>query len=327
MNIRWGILSAANIAFEQVVPAIRRSIRSEVIAIASNSEYKMQRFQIPTMYKNYDELLQDDRIDAVYIPLPNALHANYIIEAVRNKKHVLVEKPIALFSSEMDAIEQILHSSNSIVLEAFMYQHHEQHAQVKKWLREEKIGVIKHLKAHFSWQIEDKNDIRLSKKLGGGALFDVGCYCMHAFTTIFNFKPKQISYIQTEANDVDLTGICTMIDSKQVTATFVCSMNMPFYDMYEAIGDNGSIRVEHSFRPDFAPNGEGIVTLFGPNREIIEKITFKDDQYLRQIEFFEKVIENPLLMQPMWNASKKNTFYLEQAYASLKNNKTIILED
>lgn len=326
MTIKWGILGAANIAFEQVVPAIRRSKSSEVVAIASNSKHKVDRFQLNTVYDSYDELLNDEKIDAVYIPLPNELHATYVIKAIQAGKHALVEKPITATIDHLKEIIVVQEATSKVVLEAFMYQYHAQHKKVKEMLKNGYIGEIKHIRAHFSWQIEDLDDIRLNPSLGGGALNDVGCYCMHAITQILEFTPVSIHYLKTEGEQVDLTGVCTMINKDGQSATFVCSMNMPFYDMYEIIGTKGSIRVEHSFRPDLAWDGKGRITVFGENRELLHDYKIEDDQYLRQIEQFEHCIEHPIQAKKQLEASVKNITYLQKAYESLEKQKLLSLE-
>lgn len=327
MELKWGILSAANIAFDQVVPAIRKSPTSKVTAIASKSKFKVERFQIQTVYDSYEELLADETLDSIYIPLPNELHAKYVIKALEADKHVLVEKPLAVNAEQVEEIISAQHNTQKIVLEAFMYQYHAQHNFVKTFIDKGELGDIKHIKAHFSWQIEDENDIRLKANLGGGALNDVGCYCMHVITQVLKFQPSHIQYIQTEGRDVDLTGVCTMFDQHGVTATFVCSMNMPFYDMYEIIGTKGSIRVEHSFRPDLSHDKKGHITIFDENHKVVEKHTIEDDQYLRQVEEFERCINNPDRAKQHLEASIENMMYLQKAHESLNNRILIALEE
>ncbi|WP_339175186.1 Gfo/Idh/MocA family oxidoreductase [Solibacillus sp. FSL R5-0691] len=319
MELKWGILSAANIAFEQVVPAIKKSPTSKVTAIASKSITKVERFQIQTAYDSYEELLADEKLDSIYIPLPNELHAKYVVKALEAGKHVLVEKPLAVNLEQVEEVIAAQHETEKVVLEAFMYQHHAQHNIVKAFIDKGELGDIKHIKAHFSWQIEDENDIRLKANLGGGALNDVGCYCMHVITQILKFQPSHIHYIKTEGQDVDLTGVCTMVDQYGVTATFVCSMNMPFYDMYEIIGTKGSIRVEHSFRPDLSYDKKGHITIYDENRKIIEEHKIEDDQYLRQIEEFERCINNPDVAKQYLESSIQNMKYIQKAHESLNN--------
>ncbi|MGA4516716.1 Gfo/Idh/MocA family protein [Solibacillus silvestris] len=327
MELNWGILSAANIAFDQVVPAIRKSPTSKVSAIASQSKFKVERFQIQTVYDSYEELLADDTLDSIYIPLPNELHAKYVIKALEAGKHVLVEKPLAVNIEQVEEVITAQNKAQKVVLEAFMYQHHAQHDFVKAIIDKGELGDIRHIKAHFSWQIEDENDIRLKANLGGGALNDVGCYCMHVITQILKFQPSHIQYIQTEGQDVDLTGVCTMFNQHGVTATFVCSMNMPFYDMYEIICTKGSIRVEHSFRPDLSPDKKGHITIFDENRKVIEKHMIEDDHYLRQVDEFERCINNPERTQQYLEASFQNIKYLQKAHESLNNRMLITLEE
>src|SRR5699024_10533409 len=166
-NIKWGVLGAANIAYEEVVPAIRRLDNSEIVAVASRNKEKAKRFETPKIYDSYDELLLDDQIDAIYIPLPNALHKQWSIKAMKSKKHVMVEKPAALTVNDVNEIKQVAKENNVIFMEAFMYQFNSMHEYVEQIIDGGKIGSINYVKAHFSFKLENSNDIRMDKSLGG----------------------------------------------------------------------------------------------------------------------------------------------------------------
>ncbi|HAQ06782.1 MAG TPA: gfo/Idh/MocA family oxidoreductase, partial [Bacillus bacterium] len=142
-KIKWGILSTANIALTQVIPAIQRSAKAEVEAIASSNgkaEVAAAKLNIPRAYETYEELLQDPNIDAVYIPLPNSLHRKWVLEAARHGKHVLCEKPAALNAEEMIEMDRYCKEQNVLFMEAFMYQFHPQHERVKEIIASGEIG-------------------------------------------------------------------------------------------------------------------------------------------------------------------------------------------
>ncbi|GAA0318389.1 Gfo/Idh/MocA family oxidoreductase [Oceanobacillus oncorhynchi subsp. oncorhynchi] len=324
-KINWGILGAANIAYEQVVPAIRRSERAFVSAVASRTKEKAERFNTPEIYDTYEEMLNDDSIDAVYIPLPNALHKEWAVKALNAEKHVLLEKPAALTAEEMVEIKAAADENNVIFIEAFMYQYHQQHQRVKELLDSKIIGEFRHLKAHFSWMLHHENDIRLNQELGGGAMWDVGCYGVHAVTQIFGMKPIKVSMSGNIHPDyhVDLTSTTVFIDEQHRTAEVSASMELPFIDRYEAIGPKGSLLVESAFRPDVSADQRGKVTVKDIDGNIILLETFQSDQYLNQIEHFQDcIIEGK---KPIYDAedSIEITRYIERSYQSLYNDSVL----
>src|SRR5690625_4811657 len=130
-QVKWGVLGAANIAFTQIVPAIRRSENGEVIAIASRDVEKAKKFNTTKTFDSYNEMLSDKEIDAVYVPLPNSLHKEWAIKAMDAKKHVLVEKPATLSVKEMEEMKEAANRNRVILMEAYMYQFHPQHSYVK----------------------------------------------------------------------------------------------------------------------------------------------------------------------------------------------------
>ncbi|MDQ1000756.1 xylose dehydrogenase (NAD/NADP) [Neobacillus niacini] len=320
-KIRWGILSAANIAYDELVPALRRSARAEVAAVASKSTGKAERFNPPVIYDNYEELLDDSSINAVYIPLPNSLHATWAVEAMKKGKHVLLEKPATLTEAEMNFIKETAENNNVVFMEAFMYQFHRQHKRAKELLQSGVIGEYRHVKAHFSWMLDDGGDIRLNRELGGGAMRDVGCYGLHAVTQIVGFKPIQISMtgsIHPEYG-VDTTSTCVLMDNKNRIAEVSASIELPFINRYEIIGEKGSITVDSSFRPDVSDDKFGKITVKDSNSNVICFERIKDDQYLNQVEHFHDCILTGGL--PSYNAghSLEMARYLEKAYQSLQN--------
>lgn len=320
-KIRWGILSAANIAYDQILPALRRSDRAEVVAIASRSEGRAERFNIPTIYKEYDQLLDDPKIDAVYIPLPNALHTEWSIKAAKKGKHILLEKPAALTSAEVKDIQVAVLENNVVFMEAFMYQFHKQHQRVKELLDSNYIGEYLHVKAHFSWMLDDPNDIRLKPDLGGGALWDVGCYGIHAMSQIIGMKPTKVTMagkIHPEYK-VDTLSTCVFTDDKGRTAEITASVELPFINRYEIIGPKGTILVDSSFRPDVSPDHFGKVIVKDHHNQTVLYEAYEDDQYLKQIEHLHDCILNGLQPRYSIEDSLQVIHYIEKSYESLNN--------
>lgn len=320
-NVNWGILSAANIAFEQMVPALRRSKNSKVVAIASKTKAKAERFNIETIYETYEELLNDSNVDVVYIPLPNALHKEWIIKAAKAGKHVVVEKPAVLTAKDMDDIINVLNQTKTLFIEGFMYQYHKQHCEVKRLLNGDAIGEITHIKTHFSFLLQDREDIRMNKALGGGAFWDVGCYGMHAVTQLLNFEPKHykmLSKIDAE-KQVDLTSTCLMMDSQGRTAEVSASFEMPFENRYEIFGSEGIIVAEYAFRPDVSQTGAAIIKVLDVDGHEQSSKVFKDDQYVNQVEYFNECVLNGT--KPKYSAenTKEMIELIESCYDSMYN--------
>ncbi|MGM0777948.1 MAG: Gfo/Idh/MocA family protein [Bacillota bacterium] len=326
-KIRWGIISAANIAYDELVPALRRSNRADVVAVASNSKDKAKRFNTPVIYEDYDQLLDDSSIDAVYIPLPNSLHSEWAVKALKKRKHVLLEKPAALNEAEMREIKIAAEENEVVFMEAFMYQFHSQHKRVKELLDSGAIGEYRHIKAHFSWMLEDDGDIRLKRELGGGAMRDVGCYGLHAVTQMIGFKPIRLSMtgkVHPEKG-VDTTSTCILLDKENRLAEVSASMELPFINRYEIIGSEGSITVDSSFRPDVSNDQFGKVTVRDHNGNVLLFERFKDDQYLNQVEHFHDCVCKGAA--PAYNAahSLEMARYLEKCYESLNRNSVLTI--
>ena len=179
-KIRWGVLGCARIARENLIPAMQRSSNSEFHAIASREESKLAdsraRFNVAKTFRSYDELLRDPEVDAVYIPLPNSLPREWTIKAAQNGKHVLCEKPLALNAAECHEMIAACAANRVTLMEAFMYRYTDRTRQVLDVLRSGVLGEIKFISSTFRLLLANQASIKLKPELGGGALYDVGCY-------------------------------------------------------------------------------------------------------------------------------------------------------
>jgi xylose dehydrogenase (NAD/NADP) len=297
-KIKWGILSTAKIAIEQLIPAIKRSSNGEVYAIASSSgkaKRIAEQFQIPVVYESYEALLADPTIDAVYIPLPNNMHYEWVIKTAKTKKHVLCEKPAALNAGQVEEMLLACHKNGVIFMEAFMYRFHPQHEKVKELIKENAIGNVKAMRAFFSFNMDDREgNIRLNPNLGGGALYDIGSYCINSLRNILGTEPLSIEALgELNEDGVDTSTAAVLVFPNNVFATFTCSFDAEMKNEYEIIGTKGSIRIPHAYRPDLQ-NGRGIVQLFNENG--YKEFTITADQYLLEVEHFAECIltkQNP----------------------------------
>lgn len=321
-KVRFGILSTAKIAEKQLVPALNEAVNAELTAVASQSgkeKEAAQRWGAPFHYDDYRTLLKDPDIDAVYIPLPNSLHQKWAIEAMKNGKHVLLEKPAALNSDDIIAISSTAKEYNVQWMEAFMYQFHPQHTYVKKLIQDGAIGKIKRFRSHFSFPLDLTSDnIRLNKELGGGALFDVGCYCVHASRDLLDEEPLKVfsnaRKLTEDGVDISSTSILTF---EEADAVIDCSFDEPPSNYYEIIGTKGKIEVPHAFRPDENPDqGEGIVILKDANSQIVNEKRLGGNPYTLQVEHFADCVLQD--KEPRYNGEKSynNMKVIEALYRS-----------
>ncbi|MEW4263258.1 Gfo/Idh/MocA family oxidoreductase [Priestia megaterium] len=293
-HVRWGVLSTAQIAQNELLPAYIKAMNAEATAIASsNIKVKgiSRKFRVPKMYDSYDKLLEDPDIDAVYIPLPNALHSHWVKKAAKKGKHVLCEKPAALTFKEAEEMIKICKENDVMFMEAFMYQFHPQHQRVREIIDSGEIGELKTMKASLSSYLENQDgNIRMNGELGGGSLYDMGCYCIHAIQTLLRSKPKKVFASMGKDHDgqVDIFVTGLMEFDNGMTAIFDAAMNRTVIDYYEIIGTKGSIQVPRAFAPQLF-NGEALILIHTQNGKYREEKVF-GDQYKLQVEYFSRCI-------------------------------------
>jgi predicted dehydrogenase len=292
--VRWGILSTAKIGRTQVIPAMQKGEFTEVAAIASNDLAKARQtagqLGIPKSYGSYDELLADADIDAVYIPLPNHLHVPYTLQALKAGKHVLCEKPIALNADEaaelFEATKQYPHLK---VMEAFMYRFHPQWLQAKQIVDSGTLGQVKHIQAFFSYYNIDAGNIRNKPETGGGALMDIGCYCVSFPRFIFGSEPgRVVGLIDRDPvfkTDTLTSGLLDFGEGK--SAAFTCSTQLEPYQRVNIIGAKGRLEIEI---PCNAPI-DAPCKLWLQRDKVIEEIkTETANQYTLQGDAFSRAI-------------------------------------
>jgi len=253
-TVKWGVLGTANIARAAVIPALHAAENSAVTAVASRQPDTAAAFAkangISTAYGSYEELLQDPAIQAVYIPLPNSLHKTWTIRAVEAGKHVLCEKPLALTADECMEMKAAADKAGVLLMEAFMYRFHPRTEKVREMVATGSIGSLSAIEAAFTFRLTRPDNIRFSPELGGGALMDVGCYCVNVIRTMAGSEPGRVSAYETSApSGVDgrLTGMMMFDDGVQ--AHFDCSLTDERRERYLLAGADGFLEVERAFLP------------------------------------------------------------------------------
>ena len=250
--VRWGVLGAANIALQKVIPAMQHSAHTPVVAIASRNLAKAQAaaklLGIARAYGSYDELLADPDVEAIYNPLPNHLHVPWTIRAAEAGKHVLCEKPLALTADEARTLLDVRDRAGVQIAEAFMVRAHPQWAAVRELVAEGRIGEVRHVAGHFSYYRRDPDNIRSRVDWGGGALMDVGCYPITLSRWIFDEEPREvISMIDRDPDmGIDrLTSALLCFPSGQATLT--CATQLVPHQSVQVYGTEGRIAIEIPF--------------------------------------------------------------------------------
>ncbi len=321
-------MGTAHIATEQVIPAILTSQYGQVRAIASRHIQKAQKvadhFGITVSYGSYEELLADDDIDAVYIPLPNHLHVKWAISALEAGKHVLVEKPIGLSSTEA---KKLLNASQKHphlkVMEAFMYRHHPQWTKTKELVDQGAIGDIKTIQSSFSFFEDDPNSIVNKKEWGGGSLMDIGCYSISLSRFIYGSEPKSIAaiidYHPEFKVDVLASGI---LEFDQGTSIFFSSTQLADNQQLQIFGTKGNIKMELPFNPSIDLPAKIWLEKEGK----VETITLDIcNQYTIQADLFAlAIINNAPVPTPLEDAIY-NMIIIEKMKESNKKGQRILL--
>ena len=281
--LRWGLLSTARIN-RALIPPLRASARSELIAVASraieNARAYAAEWSIPRAYGSYDELLADPEIDVVYNPLPNSLHAEWTIKAAHAGKHVLCEKPLALSTDEVDAMEAAARQAGVVVAEAFMYRHHPQTLKVKELVDSGAIGALRLVRGSFTFNLTRRADVRLDPALGGGSIWDVGCYPISCARYVVGAEPVEVSGWQVAGpGGVDETFVGQMRFANGAHAQFDCGFRAPFRTHVEIVGSEGTISMRHPFKPGL---DERITVTRGDDVQII--VVPGEELYIGEVE-------------------------------------------
>ena len=252
-SLRWGLLSTARIN-RAVIPPIRKSKRSTLLAVASrhqaSAEEFAQKWDIPRTHPSYDALLADPEIDVIYNPLPNSLHAEWCIRAVRAGKHVLCEKPLAISLAEVDEMRAASAQTGKVITEAFMYRHHPQTLRVKEILDSGTIGNLHLIRGAFTYIASRPNDVRFDPALGGGCVWDVGCYPISYARAMVGLEPEEVFGWQIlSPAGVDINFVGQMKFPGDIYAQFHASFITPYAPFMEIIGDQGTLYIPTPFVP------------------------------------------------------------------------------
>ena len=250
-RVRWGLLSTARIN-ERLIPAIRASARCELVAVGSHggrekAQQYAAKWNIPRAHGSYESLLADPNVDAVYISLPNALHAEWAVKAAEAKKHILCEKPLALTVAEVDRMAQAAERHGVVLQEAVMMRYHPQTIELRKRLADGVIGDVRLIRGVFTFTLARPGDIRLDPALGGGSIWDLGSYPVSFMRTMLRADPVEVHGWKTTGNKgsgVDLSFSGQMRFAGGTLTQFFSSFEaVPQADV-DLIGSAGRIHLD-----------------------------------------------------------------------------------
>ncbi|BDE08029.1 deoxyfructose oxidoreductase [Vulcanimicrobium alpinum] len=302
-RIRWGVLSTANIGLKRFIPGAAASRNGVVTAIASRDAARARdaatRLGIAHAYGSYEELLADPEIDAIYNPLPNSLHAEWTLATASAGKHVLCEKPLAIDAAQAQQMIDGCRERGVLLMEAFMYRFHPQHARVRALRDAGAIGELRAVRSAFTFQLEPfpPQNVRLRSELAGGALMDVGCYAVNAARMLFGEEPQwasaQWDHRAEFGVEVTLAGVLGFSDARM--AAFDCGFRAWGQGSYAAVGTRGQIDVPNAF----VPNGETTIVVSDGSGRRTETVPAVDQYQLEAEEFADAILnDRPLRIPP-----------------------------
>jgi D-xylose 1-dehydrogenase (NADP+, D-xylono-1,5-lactone-forming) len=299
-KIKFGILGCSSIAEKSMIPAIKNSTNSQLEMLGSQSTNKAAKFGKKfscKVYGNYEEVLENDEIDAVYISLPPSLHEKWIIKAAKFGKHIICEKPTALSTKSAEKIIKECKKNHVRVIENFAFRYHPQQEKVLELIKKKSIGKISSFYGNYSFNLNvSQNNFRLNKKLGGGVLNDVAGYLICANRLIFNEKPISVFCNLQYERGIDVSG---NIHIQYKDKNSICSFSYKnyFQSFYNIFGEKGVLKAEKSF--NIRKDMKSVITIEKENK--LKIINVKAcDKFTKLTEIFCNEISNSNI--------KKNNF-------------------
>ena len=322
--LRWGVVSTANIGRAAVIPAIQAAANGRLVAVASRSHDRAAAFaaehDIPRHHGRYEALLDDPEIDAVYVPLPNSLHREWVVRAAAAGKHVLCEKPLALTEAQCLEMAAAARASGVRLMEAFMYRFHRRTRRVLERIEAGDIGEPRIIRSSFTFRLTRPDNIRWDPDLGGGALMDVGCYCVNVSRTMARAEPVGVQATATWTErgvDSELVGALRFADG--TVAHFDCALTLARNERYEIAGTEGVIEVPQSFLPGTA---DVPIHLHRGREGTTTETVDGEDEYRAMVEHFgASVLEGRAFDYPVDEAAR-NMRVIEGLYRSARSGGT-----
>jgi len=285
-KVRWGVLGCANFAWRKTIPAMLETPSVELVGVASRTMAKAEtfraQFKLARAYGSYEEMLADPQIDAVYVPLPNGLHAEWTIKALGQGKHCLSEKPFASNAAEAERVAGAASASGLFATEGFMWRLHSQHLRAQEIIHSGAIGAVRLVRSAFSFLIPQEPNVRLVPGLAGGSVMDVGCYPISAARFYFAAEPIRAfargSIDPRTQVDMAMSGV---LEFPAGPALIDCAFSLPYRTEVEIVGEKGRILIPKPWLPE----PEAIIEVDGKKDKLPP-----ENQYIKQFECFSRCI-------------------------------------
>ncbi len=323
-TVKWGILSCSRVAKNRWIPAMQQVAGCQIAAISSRDATKSKnwakQFHIAKSYGDYEEMIRDPQLDAIYIGLPNTLHYQWALKCLTMGKHVLCDKPLAMTSKQVEHLYQTAKDQNLLLYEPYVNAYHSQYDQIKQWIDQERIGNIKLIRVGFSFYFDRPGDIRYNPDLGGGSLMDLGCYCVSLIRRILNKEPVQITASQViHPMGVDWSTFAQLAFDKDVVTSFDCSFGYHGGQFLHIVGSKGSIESDVPFR------AESPVEVILKNSQDVLSISFEpENTYVKCLQKFQEKLHNDNFDDQFAIFSINNSKVLEKiALAALKSQRPL----
>jgi D-xylose 1-dehydrogenase (NADP+, D-xylono-1,5-lactone-forming) len=318
-RLRWGILGAARIARKALIPAIRASSNGVLAAVASRDAERARSLARESgavrWHGSYGALLDDPEVDAVYVPLPNALHRPWAMSAAVAGKHVLCEKPMALDAAECREMEAVAAAHGVKLMEAFMYRFHPRIEGLRELVRSGRIGEVRTVRSAFTFHLTRPGDVRLDAALGGGALMDVGCYCVNVSRLVMGAEPVEAQSRATWTPggvDAELTGLLRFASG--ALAHFDCALTLERRELCEVAGTDGWLALPSTFVPG---NAEATIHEHRGDEQRVHAFPGVDPYRIMVERFAESVLEDAPVPCPAEDAAH-NMRAIEALYRSAR---------
>jgi len=314
-KIGWGILGAARVN-ERLMPAIAQSNMGELIAVGSRRPGASKECLLKNLpeyedkvscFDGFDQVISHEKIDAIYIPLANEEHTEVALKAIRAKKHVLIEKPMAIKSEEVRILIEEAKKNNVEIMEGFMYAFHPQFDRIINTIKSNILGDISYAHSMFSFPIQPARFYRIDRSMenGGGALWDIGPYAIHTIRQCFKENPKRVQAIaklNEHGADISTSGLIDFGNSKR--ATFDISFECTRRSEFEAFGTMGRVKCPTVWKPE---DKQAKIIINTESSGLTEEVVPAANHFVLEINHFNKIISSdiePKLSNEdaLWNA-------------------------
>ena len=302
-TVRWGVLGCSGIGKSRTIPGLLACENAELYAIAGRNEEKLKAYAEPfapkKLYTDYQALLDDENVDAVYLPLPNGIHMEWVKKAAAAGKHILGEKPMALTEEQVREMFAAAKEHGVLLEEAYAYRHAQLVQKVKEIVDSGAIGRIRYLESKHSTFDTNRSGIRYQKGNGGGAVYDVTCYNVSLASYLFGKDPEDMSVYCgfDKETGVDVSDAVMLRYEEGVTAMLYAGLDAYRRGCYSILGETGRIDVDHKFNSSGVCHIRVSTGARPQGAEYVDETTTEytiwvDDNYKKEIELFSDAVLN-----------------------------------